>query len=306
MTVEDLAAQFFDQYAKEKRTGTRQRQALVKDVLPIIGRAKAAAVTRRDIGRITERMTARGVTIGASRTFEIVRKMFNWAVEKGLIEQNPCVGMKKPFNTRRRDRVLSDDEIRAVWNGLPEAPISRDGQQILKLCLITGQRLGEVAGMCRDEFNLETRVWTIPSWRSKNGHAHRVPLTDMALDIIQDAMGLATTEFLFPGYGKDDAMKSSSVGKAVRLSRSAIGVPHWTTHDLRRTAATCMADLGVAPHVIGHVLNHRAVTAASITDQVYNRYSYDREKRAALELWATQLAAIIAGASAEVVSIVRA
>ena len=70
------------QYAKEKRTGTRQRQALVKDVLPIIGRAKAAAVTRRDIGRITDRMTGRGVTIGASRTFEIVRKMFNWAVRK--------------------------------------------------------------------------------------------------------------------------------------------------------------------------------------------------------------------------------
>jgi integrase len=306
LTIADLADQFFDQYAKEKRTGKRQRQMLAKDVLPIIGRSKVAAVTRRDIGRITDRMTGRGVTIGASRTFEIVRKMFNWALEKGLIEQNPCIGMKKPFQTRKRERVLSSDEIRAVWIGLADASISRDGQQVLKLCLITGQRLGEVAGMCRDEFNFETKVWTIPSWRSKNGHAHRVPLTDMALEIIEEALGRVSTEFLFPGYGKDDALKSSSVGKAVRRCSGELGVAHWTTHDLRRTAATCMADLGVAPHVIGHVLNHRTVTKASVTDQVYNRYSYDREKRAALELWSTRLAAIIAGTTAEVVSIRRA
>ncbi len=303
LTVANLVEQFFDQYAKEKRTGKRQHQMLIKDVLPIIGRSKAAAVTRRDIGRITDRMTGRGVTIGASRTFEIVRKMFGWAVEQGLIEQNPCLGMKKPFQTRKRERVLSSDEIHAVWNGLAEASISRDGQHVLKLCLITGQRLGEVAGMCRDEFNFETKMWTIPSWRSKNGHAHRVPLSDMALEIIEVALRRATTEFLFPGYGKDDAVKSSSVGKAVRRCSAELGVPHWTAHDLRRTAATCMADLGVAPHVIGHVLNHRTVTKASVTDQVYNRYSYDREKRAALALWATRLASIIAGTTAEVVAL---
>jgi len=303
LTVADLVDQFFDQYAKEKRTGKRQHQMLVKDVLPILGRSKAGAVTRRDIGRITDRMTGRGVTIGASRTFEIVRKMFNWALEKGLIEQNPCLGMKKPFQTRKRERVLSSDEVHAVWNGLADASISRDGQQVLKLCLITGQRLGEVAGMCRDEFNFETKIWTIPSWRSKNGHAHRVPLSDMALEIIEEALRRATTEFLFPGYGKDDAMKSSSVGKAVRRCSAELGVPHWTSHDLRRTAATCMADLGVAPHVIGHVLNHRTVTKASVTDQVYNRYSYDREKRAALELWATRLTSIVGGTTAEVVAL---
>ena len=303
LTVDDLAEQFLKQHADEKRTGKRQRQALAKDVLPVIGRAKAAAVTRRDIGRIVDRMTGRGVTIGASRTFEIVRKMFNWALQKGLLEQNPCLGMKKPFATRRRDRVLSPDEIRAVWNGLPDAAISADGQQVLKLCLITAQRLGEIAGMCSDELNLEAGIWTIPAWRSKNGHAHRVPLTDMAREIIGVAKEAASTEFLFPGYGNDDAIKSSSVGKAVRRFRAKIGLPHWTAHDLRRTAATGMADLGVAPHVIGHVLNHRAVTAASVTDQVYNRYSYDREKRAALDLWASQLASIIADAPAEVVTL---
>lgn len=156
--------------------------------------------------------------------------------------------------------------------------------------------------MCSDELNLEAGVWTIPAWRSKNGHAHRVPLTDMARTIIGEAKARASTEFLFPGYGKDDAIKSSSVGKAVRRFRTKIGLPHWTAHDLRRTAATGMADLGVAPHVIGHVLNHRAVTAASVTDQVYNRYSYDREKRAALELWATQLTSILAG-GAEVIAL---
>jgi integrase len=300
LTVGELAERFLAEYASAKRSAHRQRQAIVKDVLPVIGNAKAAAITRRDIDRIMERMIGRGVTIGASRMFEIVRKMFSWALEKGLTEQNPCLGMKKPFATRKRDRVLSPDEIRAVWAGLcaADTPISQDGRDVLKLCLITAQRLGEVAGMSRDEFDFGKGIWTIPAWRSKNGHAHRVPLTEMALAIIQSAAARAPTEFLFPGYGKDDAVKSASVGKAVRRSRESIGVPHWTAHDLRRTAATGMADLGVAPHVIGHVLNHRAVTQSSVTDQVYNRYSYDREKRAALDLWDKELGEIVAGAAA--------
>src|SRR5262249_43986354 len=105
----------------------------------------------------------------------------------------------------------------------------------------------------------------------------------------------ARTEFLFPGYGLDDPLKSSSVGKAVRRWREKIGMPHWTAHDLRRTVATGMADLGVPPHVIGHVLNHRSVTKAGITNQVYNRYQYEREKREALELWEARLGAILSG-----------
>jgi integrase len=305
LSVAELAERFLAEYASAKRTGRRQRQALEKDVLPIIGRAKAAAIKRDDVARITQRMVGRGVTIGASRTFEIVRKMFNWAVANGLLEQSPCVGMKKPFPTSRRERVLSHAEILTVWEALgdDETPISRDGRDVLKLCLITGQRLGEVAGMSRDEFDFAKSIWTIPSWRSKNGHAHRVPLTDMALGIIKAALARASTEFLFPGYGKDDAMKSSSVGKAVRRSREQLGMEHWTAHDLRRTAATGMADLGVPPHVIGHVLNHRAVTQSSVTDQVYNRYTYDREKREALEKWSANLAALVSGGAAEVIAL---
>jgi integrase len=303
LTVAELVERFSAEYASAKRTGKRQRQALEKDVLPVIGKAKAAAIKRDDIARITQRMVGRGVTIGASRTFEIVRKMFSWALANGLIEQNPCVGMEKPFKTRKRERVLSHAEIRTVWDALGDdkTSISRDGRDVLKLCLITGQRLGEVAGMSRDELDFAKSVWTIPSWRSKNGHAHRVPLTDMALGVIKAASARVSTEFLFPGYGKDDAMKSSSVGKAVGRAREKIGMEHWTAHDLRRTAATGMADLGIAPHVIGHVLNHRAITKSSITDQVYIRYTYDREKREALEKWNEALAAIVAGKSAEII-----
>lgn len=306
LSVNELAERFLAEYASAKRTGKRQRQALEKDVLPLIGKAKAAAVRRDEIARITQRMVARGVTIGASRTFEIVRKMFNWAVANGLIEQNPCLGMEKPFKTRKRERVLSHDEIRAVWHDLDDekTPISRDGRDVLKLCLITGQRLGEVTGMIREEIDVSKAVWTIPSWRSKNGHAHRVPLSDLAFDVIRAASARAPTEFLFPGYGKDDALRSSSVGKAVRRWRDEKKMQHWTAHDLRRTVATCMADVGVPPHVIGHVLNHRAVTQSSITDQVYNRYTYDREKREALEKWSANLTAIVSGdAAAEVVAL---
>jgi integrase len=247
MTVGELAEKYLTLYAeKEKRTGRQDRLAIAKDVLPIMGRLKAEAATRRDIGRITERMVGRGVTVGASRTFAIVSKMFNWAVAEGLLEHTPCAGMRKPFKTGERERVLCDGELRAVWNGLPKAKISKDGQAVLKLCLITSQRLGEVTGMSKDEFNLETCVWTIPSDRFSPGG--RAAGFQGGLDRVP-----------FPGYGKDDAPRSSSVGKAVRRSRDAIGIAHWTAHDLRQTAATYMADLGVPPHVIAHALNRASL-----------------------------------------------
>ena len=125
LTVVQLAERYCREYAdREKRSGKRDRQAIAKDVLPLIGRYKAAAVTRRDISRIIERMTSRDVTIGASRTFEIVRRMFSWGMAQGLVEANPCAGIEKPFPTRQRDRILTEDEIRAVWTRLPEAPAS--------------------------------------------------------------------------------------------------------------------------------------------------------------------------------------
>ena len=155
------------------------------------------------------------------------------------------------------------------------------------LCLLTAQRLGEVAGLRPNELDLPRRVWNIPATRTKNGHTHQVPLSLMALNIITDLSG---------------SVSRGDVSEAVYRMQNRIGIAQWTAHDLRRTALTKMAELGVAPIVLGHIANHRTTTKAGMTLGVYVNHAYEREKREALELWANRLQGIISG-GADVVSI---
>jgi integrase len=165
---------------------------------------------------------------------------------------------------------------------------------IVKLCLLTGQRVGEVAGLARSELDMKAGVWTIPAARSKNKTAHSVPLSGAALAVIKEH--LLDEEKLFPDAGNTDV-----IGKAVERALPEFGIAHWTLHDLRRTAVTGMAELGVSPIVLGHVINHRSVTKAGVTLAVYSHYDYAKEKREALELWADRLSAIVTGGGAQVI-----
>ena len=219
--------------------------------------------------------------------------------------------MAKPAEATSRNRVLSDDEIHTLWVGLPKALArSVECQRIIKLCLVTVQRVGEVAGMVPAELDLKAREWRLPGERIKNGHAHVVPLSDLAIEIIKEAMADAGEGApLFP------AGNGSLPPAAVRADDTAgqrneeerphgrFGIAPWSAHDLRRTALTGMARLGVAPIVLGHVANHRTTTRAGITLAVYNQYTYATEKRAALDLWADRLNAIVGGTGADVVPI---
>ena len=183
--------------------------------------------------------------------------------------------MDAPSPTRWRDRVLNDAEIRRLWHVLPTAlPRQIDCQRVLRLCLLTGQRVGEVAGMRRDELDLNTRTWALAGVRTKNGHPHSVPLSDPAVGIIEQALADAGDRpCLF-------ALPPVAVARFVERAQAKFGImPAWVAHDLRRTALTQMAALGVEPVVLGHVANHRTTTRAGVTLSVYVKHSYDAEKR---------------------------
>jgi len=184
---------------------------------------------------------------------------------------------------------------------------STECQRIICLCLVTGQRVGEIAGMGRDELDLAGRAWSLPGSRTKNGHGHLVPLSDLAMAVICEALADAgDSPFVFPcGEGSlAPAAVSRTIGRAHQASEDRplgrFQIAHFTAHDLRRTALTAMARLGVSPTVLGFVANHRTMTRGGITMGVYVHYSYEREKRAALDLWAERLAAIIEGRGADV------
>ena len=224
--------------------------------------------------------------------FEDVRALLRWAVARGDLDQNPIDGMKKPNGSAPRERVLSDDEICTLWNGLPTMLArSKACQRVVKLCLVTAQRVGEVAGMAVAELDLENATWTIPATRSKNKRPHRVPLSTPAIEIICEALIDAGSgaAFVFPNEAGDAGLTGRVIARTIVRARGRIGLPHWTMHDLRRTALTNFAKLGIAPIVAGAVANHSSVTRATITLAVYTRYTYEPQKREALDLWANRL-----------------
>ena len=282
-TVRDLWALYEAQHVKPQlRTAAAVKRRIEKNVLPTIGDKRLIDLHKRDITSAITPILGRGKAIEANRVFEDVRGMLRWGTAQGHLDVNPATGMQKPGAiSLPRERTLDDAEIRTLWNGLPKAlPRSKVCRNIIKLALMTGQRVGECAGIEPVEIDAKARLWTIPAERSKNGHKHTVPLTKAALVIAQL-------------LGDGEKLPPHVVAKTVRLAQDRFGIVQWTMHDLRRTAITEMARLGVSPIVLGHVINHRSVTRAGVTLAVYSQYDYAAEKKQALELWAKKLASIV-------------
>ena len=310
-TVADLVESYIARHAAEKRSGKAIARRLRKNVTGVIGALRLADWHRRDVTKCIDAVKDRGAPVEANRTFEDLRAMVRWAKGRGDLEENLCDGMRKPSAMTPRERVLSADEIRTMWAALPITDMREGTRNVIRLCLITGQRVGEISGMSRDEIDFERGLWVIPPARSKNGREHSVPLPPMAINIIctqlDDAealamrKGRAAPSYVFAAPGGRAAMTGGAVAKAVRREEAALGVAAFTPHDLRRSMATHLEGLGCSPFVVGHLLNHVSMTKATTTSAVYARYDYGREKREALNLWAQHLAAIVAGQSGNVV-----
>jgi len=179
-----------------------------------------------------------------------------------------------------------------------DLPMTRPLAIAIKLALATGQRIGEVTGIKRAEFTLSDTMpmWVVPSERSKNGHSNRVPLSPIALKLLGEAFELAgSSDWAFPSPAGTQPIDPHAPTKALDRARRVIGLEDFRIHDLRLTAATRMAELGINPHTISLILNHVSARSGSITSKVYVQYSYDREKREALNAWGEELESILAG-----------
>ena len=279
-------AEIYLRHISSLRTAPAIQRRLRKDALPVIGHIPLHELHRRDITRVLDAKS--GAPISARRVFEDVRAMVRWAVSRGDLDHNPIDGMQGPPISKPRTRTLSDDEIRTLWQNLDQ--VSDGVAHVVKLCLVTGQRVGEVCGITASELDLAKRVWNIPATRTKNQHPHQVPLSPLALKLIGEGLS---------------SLSRSHVTNSICDAQDKLGIAQqWTPHDLRRTALSKMAELGVAPIVLGHIANHRTTTKAGITLGVYVQHAYEKEKREALELWADRLQGIISG-SGKVVALGR-
>lgn len=248
-------------------------------------------LTKTDILKVLDDIVEEGLPSAANHALAAIRKFFNWCVERGMLDASPCLGIKKPAPNNTRDRVLDMGEMAAVWKGAelvgyPFGPI-------VKLLMLTGQRRNEVASMQWSQLDFKAKAWTLPAELTKNGRQHVLPLTPQTVTLLR-ALPHFTSDYVFPARGENPAFAHFSRGK-VKLDALS-GTKDWTLHDLRRSAATHLAKLGVAPHVIERILNHVSGTFGGVAG-VYNRFQYLDEMRAALAKWEAQLARQVAAKS---------
>ncbi len=296
-----LASFYLETHAKKhKRSWKIDHLAIARD-LTAWGNRPARDITPTDVEAVLEHIIERGAPVQANRTRAIISRIFSFGLKKASarlrfrLTANPVQGTERPTPETARDRVLTANELRALWPAIEaETP---DVAGIFKLYLLTAQRGGEIRRMRRDDVDLDAAWWTIPAEHAKNGLAHRVPLSPPAVSILGDLLILTAhpSPWVFPARPGAHSRTAetpyrASVQKATIRLRRASGVAFWP-HDLRRTVASYMAGMGIPRLVIGRILNH---AEAGVT-KVYDRHGYDPEKREALDAWARRLEAIITG-----------
>jgi integrase len=250
-------------------------------------------IARRDVATRLTKITAEHGSITAARCRATLSAFFVWAMGQGIADANPVIGTIRPADAEPRERTLDDAELAAVWRACRDDDYGR----VVRLLILLGSRRAEVGGMCWSEIDLQRGVWTLPRERSKNGRAHTLALMPLALDIITSVPRMVSRDQLF---GERGAVGFSAWSRGKRALDERSGVAGWTVHDIRRTVATRMADLGVMPHVIEAALNHQSGHKRGPAG-VYNRSHYDREVRNALALWTDHVRTLVEGGERKVV-----
>jgi integrase len=218
----------------------------------------------------------------------------------GYVEQNPVIGAVQPEDSKGRERVLSDTELAAAWRACGDDDYGR----IIRLLILTGARRAEIGGLRFSELDPDAGTWTLPGERAKNGRTHTLPLPAVAWDIIAAVPHRAHRDQLFGARAAegftDWALKLELDD---RLQGKMAG--SWTVHDIRRTVATRMADLGIQPHIIEQVLNHQGGHKRGVAG-IYNRSSYEREVRTALATWADHVRVLVDGGERKILQLPKA
>lgn len=233
----------------------------------------------REIASALDAIKGRDAPIMANRVFAVLRRMFNFAVEHELLEKNPCDRHRPPSKEISRDRVLSDEEIRQVWLACTEYPYG----PLVRMLILTGQRRDEVASAVWDEFHAGN--WHLPARRTKNGRAHCVPLSSQVESLIEGLPRVSENLFV--------RVTAGTMSRHKQILDESCPLEPWTLHDLRRTMCSGMARLAIPIHVIEKCVNHVSGTLSGVAG-IYNRYSYEKEKREALQLWGDHIASLCA------------
>ena len=293
-TLRSIAADYLEARQSELRPVSHKITTLYLTGAVYFGPLHATPVTEVTLADVAKRLTAIARTNGtvtAGRARAALSSMYRWAMGQGLLGErpiNPVTGTNRPQDSTPRERVLDDAELAAIWRACENDDFGR----ITKLLILTGCRRNEIAQMRWSEVDFGERTLTLPAARVKNKRKHVAPLSDTALEILRTTPRRLGHDAVFGGWA-GHGFTAWTKGRLALAQRLGDHVGPWRLHDLRRTAATRMADLGTFPHVIEAALNHRSGAKRGVAG-TYNRSTYEAEVRAALVRWAERVAEIVA------------
>jgi integrase len=298
-TVAVVARRFVERHAKAhtRRWEETERQ-IEKEIIPVWGRRPISSIGRADVAALIDGIADRGAPVMANRVFATARKMFSWACERGTMESSPFDRLKAaPAPETKRDRTHNDAELALIWEasgalGYPFGPL-------VLLLILTGCRREEVAGMRWSELHADRSLWVVPAERVKNGIQHSIPLSSWARSIIAELPRFIGSDLVFTTTGTTSVSGYSRFKRvlddAVTELNGGTPIPPWTLHDCRRSVASGMAKLGIHLPVIERILNHNSGPSFGGVAGIYQRHSFEDEKRAALEAWAQHLLSLNTG-----------
>ncbi len=290
-----VAQRFVERHAKVHNRKWRETvQMLERDVLPRWRHRPIDSVTKRDVIALLDGIVDRGAPVMANRTLAMLRKLFNWSIERGVLEASPCDRVKRPGAEAARDRVLSDDELALVWRAAGSLPYPSG--PFFRLLILSGQRRTEVSGMTWAELDPALALWVLPRARVKTDVEHALPVSTAMRDILRNLPRIASA----PGYVFTINGQAALAGfcrikhrldAAITTLNDGAPIPPWTPHDLRRSAATGMAKLGIGLPTVEKILNHRSGSFGGVAG-IYMRHTFRDEMAAALETWGRHVQAL--------------
>jgi integrase len=313
-TVQDVIDEFLRVVSRTRKRPEDARYLLNCHVVPKLGKRAAASITKRDLVQLFDGIVDRGSPVAANRVYSTLKQAFAVAADRDLIASVPPFPRQKPGGAEKaRTRILTDDEVKTLWHGLDahslpvdkRTKVTRPMALALKLLLVTAQRRGELAGAQWQHIEEHTverkrgkrtvtevrRLWRIPE--TKSGREHVVPLSPLAWQLLEELREITgESEHWLPSQKDGTAPKDRerSITKVARTIRAQLEMAEWTPHDLRRTARTALARLGVTEAVAERVINHAPKNPMVA---VYDQHSYLNEARDALDRWGAELCRIV-------------
>lgn len=294
-TVERWSTEYLERYAMRHtrpRSWKMTETVFRRYVLPAWRGRSVHDIRRKDVIHLVDAV-AKNYPVMGNRVLATCHAFYNWLASKDQIAASPCAGVKPPTKEQPRDRVLDDAEIKALWHA--SDALGEQAGAFVKLLLITGQRRNEVGGMRRSE--ITGNLWELPAARTKNKHAHTVPLSRQAMQILESLPQIGDTDYVFGGSPRGAHIGGFSRIKA-DIDQHMKPAKPWTFHDLRRTCATGLQRLGIRVEVTEAALNHKGGVVRGVA-AVYQRHDYASEKRVALQDWADHVDAIVNGEPTE-------